>query len=311
MKRPYRGSRLLFGALLVGSLVLLTLDLRSDSTFDGLRRVTTGVISPLQSGVRSVSEPISDFIERLRTMWSSQETVARLEAENQRLRLRLTEREDAAGRGKQFDSLMKTAGTAGYRVVAAQVIAGESASSLANVITIDVGSADGVREDMTVMTGQGLVGRVTQVGRRASSVLLISDPSFRAGVRLVGSDVLGILSGRGGATLDLQLLDARAALAVGDLVLTRGSFGARPFVPGLPVGRVVAVEDSPGVLTKSARVEPLAALKRLDIVGVVVRAPSTDPRDALVPPAPTPTPLPTVTVYSTEPGPSTTPTPVP
>lgn len=314
MKRSYRGSRLLVGALLVGSLALLTLDLRSDSSFDGLRRVAISLVSPLQSGVRSVSEPISDFIERVGSMWSSQSQIQALEAENERLRLRLSEAEDAQGRGRQFDSLMKTAGIAGYRVVAAQVIAAESASGLARVITIDVGSADGVREDMTVMTGDGLVGRVTTVGKRASSVLLLTDPSFRIGVRLTGRSVLGIASGRGGPSLDLQLLDSQASMRVGDVVLARGSFGARPFVPGLPVGRIIAVQDSPGALTKTALIEPMVRLGRLDIVGVVVRAPATDPRDALVPPAPTPTPIPTVTIYSTLPPeptstPSTTPTP--
>lgn len=304
MNRSYGSSRLIVGALLVGSLVLLTLDLSSDSSFDGMRRVATSVVSPLQAGVKAVADPISDFVERFGTMWSSQSRIEALEAENRRLRLELRESEDAKGRGRQFDSLMETAGIAGYRIVAAQVISAESPTSLANVITIDVGEADGVREEMTVMTGDGLVGRVTHVSRRASTVLLLTDPGFRIGVRLAGTDILGIASGRGGRNLDLQLLDPRANLKVGDLLLARGSFGARPFVPGLPVGRVISVVDSPGALTRTALIAPLVVTGRLDIVGVVVRAPATDPRDALVPPAPTPTPVPTVTIYSTEPPPS-------
>lgn len=308
MNRSYRGSRLIVGILVVGSLTLLTLDLRSDSTFDGMRRLVGSVVAPLQGGVSSVANPISDFIERVGTLWSSQSRIDELEAENQRLRIELSQSEDATGRGRQFDALMEAAGIAGYRVVAAQVIATESPSGLANVITLDVGSEDGVREDMTVMTGDGLVGRVTTVSNRASSVLLLTDPGFRVGVRLAGSDVLGIVSGRGGPRLDLQLIDPQATLRVGDLLLARGSFGAQPFVPGLPVGRVLEVEESAGALTRTALLVPMVNFGRLDIVGVVVRAPKTDPRDALVPAPPTPTPVPTVTVYSTQPPPTPEPT---
>jgi rod shape-determining protein MreC len=308
VNRSYRGSRLIVGALVVGSLVLLTLDLRSDSSFDGVRRLVASVVSPLQSGVRGVAEPIADFIGRVGTMWSSEARIRELEAENEALRISLSQSEDAAGRSKQFDALMKTAGIAGYKVVAAQVIATESASGLARVISIDVGTADGVREDMTVMTGDGLVGRVTRSMRASSTVLLLTDPTFRIGVRLAGSDILGVASGRGSGTLDLQLLDPQATLRVGDLLLARGSYASRPFVPGLPVGRVTSVVDSPGTLTRTAILAPLVATGRLDIVGVVVAAPARDPRDALVPAPPVPTPLPTVTVYSTEPAPTATPT---
>lgn len=311
MARSYRRSRLIVGTLLVGSLALITLDLRSDSSFDGLRNLVTSVVSPLEGGVQDVASPISDFVGRVGSMWSSDERIKSLQTENERLRIRLSEREDQAGRGLQFDSLMESAGIAGYRVVAAQVIATESASRLAHVVTIDVGRADGVRDDMSVMTGDGLVGRVTHVGKHASSVLLLTDAAFRVGVRLAGSDILGIASGRGGSLLDLQLLDPQATLKVGDILVARGSYAGRPFVPGLPVGRVISVVSTPGALTKTATLRPMVTTGRLDIVAVIVGAPARDPRDALVPRAPTPTPIPTVTVYSTEPAPTQTPVPTP
>lgn len=308
MNRSYRGSRLIVFGLVLGSLILLTLDLRSDSSFDGVRRLVASVVSPVQGAVRGAAQPISDFLERAGTMWSSASRISELEAENERLRIELSQSKDSAGRSKQFEALMDTAGLAGYKVVAARVIATESVSGLVHAISIDVGTGDGVRDDMTVMTGDGLVGRVTRATRHSSTVLLLTDPTFRVGVRLIGTDILGIASGRGGATLDLQLLDPQATLREGDVVLARGSYAGRPFVPGLPVGKVVSVADSPGALTKTARLRPLVSTGRLDIVGVVVAAPARDPRDALVPTAPTPTPIPTVTIYSTEPQPSTSPT---
>jgi rod shape-determining protein MreC len=187
------------------------------------------------------------------------------------------------------------------------VIATESSSSLARAVTIDVGSADGVKVDTTVMTGDGLVGRVTQVSRNASTVLLLTDAAFRIGVRLVGTDILGIATGRGGSLMDLQLLDPQANLKVGDLLVARGSYSGRPFVPGVPVARVISVLPGPGTLTRTATLRPLISTGRLDIVGVVISPPSKDPRDALAPKPPVPTPIPTVTVYSTEPPPAEAP----
>lgn len=308
MSRYQSRSRLIVGLLLLASLTLITLDLRSDSSLDGIRKLGSSVVSPFQAAGRSLVNPVAGFFDNIGRMWSSVSEVDRLEDENTKLREQLIAKEDTTGRVKQFDRLLDTAGKGGFKIVSAQVIAISSGAGLKDTISIDVGSDDGVRPDMTVMTGDGLVGRVTKVQERTSTVLLLTDPTFSIGVRLVGADVLGIATGTGGPRTSLELLDPQADLKVGDIVVARGSAGGKPFVPGVPVGRVTSVEKTPGALTRKAALEPLARLGKLDIVGVVVTPPSRDPRDSLIPPAPTPTPIPTVTVYATTPEPTPTPT---
>jgi rod shape-determining protein MreC len=155
---------------------------------------------------------------------------------------------------------------------------------------------------MTVLDGDGLVGRVKTVGPSTSTVLLAIDPESSVGVRLEGSMQVGFTTGQGlarGGDLDLQLLDAQAGVERGDRLVTFGSQGDTPYVPGVPVGTVVSVSGQPGSQTRSAVVDPYVDFTALDLVGVVVEPPRKDPRDAVLPPRPGTTPAPTVTVTVT------------
>jgi len=83
------------------------------------------------------------------------------------------------------------------------------------------------------------------------------------------------------------------------VILARGSQNGRPFVPGVPIGEVTKVDNSPGSVTQTADVKFYTNFTALGVVSVVVSGEGIDPRDALVPPRPVPTPIPTVTVYVT------------
>ena len=124
-----------------------------------------------------------------------------------------------------------------------------------------------------------------------------SDPSFRIGVRLAGSQDMGILSGQGGSRYLLEMLSATGKINSGDVLLTRGSAGDRPFVPGIPIGTVNSVDLNIGQLTKRAQVEGFVDLNSVSVVSIVTKSSGTNPGDALVPRAPAPAP--TVTIYVT------------
>ena len=159
---------------------------------------------------------------------------------------------------------------------------------------------------MTVITGNGLVGVVKEVFSNSAIVMLATDPAFKVGVRIAGTQQIGILAGLGSSTANLQLLDNQTTIKVGDILLARGSINAQPFVPGVPVGRVTSVSNAAGAVTQSATVKYFADFGTLGVVSVVVKAPKADPRDALTPVKPVPTPIPTVTVFVT-PTPSASP----
>jgi rod shape-determining protein MreC len=127
----------------------------------------------------------------------------------------------------------------------------------------------------------------------------MSDPTFKVGVRIAGTQSIGVVSGQGGSSYLLQLLDATGEIKAGDALVARGSAGDKPFVPGVPVGVVVTVNSNASSITQNADVESATNLEKISIVAVVTAAAKGDPRDSLIP-----KPRPTATVY-------VTPTPIP
>ncbi len=122
---------------------------------------------------------------------------------------------------------------------------------------------------------------------------------MKSGARIAGTQQIGILSGQGTRKGVLQLLDNSEEVKIGDVILARGSSNGRPFVPGVPIGEVTAVDNSAGAITQTADVKFFTNFSTLGVVSVVVSSPKTDPRDALVPVKPRPTPVPTVPVTVT------------
>lgn len=290
-----RGRLLLIG-LIVTALFLITLDLRGVSVINGVRNTTQSALSPFQKAGSWTISPFRNFFSDITHLGRTRNQIEKLTAENERLRLALLNRKNADVELNQLKGVLDLAGTAEYKVVSAKVISQGSSTSFTNTITIDAGSSSGIRPNMTVISGFGLVGVVKTVYSGSALVELASDPSFKVGSRIAGTQQIGILSGQGSRKALLQLLDNTTTIKVGDVILARGSSNGRPFVPGVPIGEVTAVDNSASAVTQTADVKFYVNFSTLAVVSVVVKAPEVDPRDALVPPKPVPTPLPTVTV---------------
>lgn len=293
-----RGRLLLIG-LIVTALFLITLDLRGVSVINGVRSASQSPISPFQKAGSWTISPFRNFISDITHLGRTRNQIEKLTAENERLRLTLQNRKNADVELEQLKGVLDLAGKAEYKVVSAKVISQGSSTSFSNTITIDAGSTSGIRPNMTVISGFGLVGVVKTVYSGSALVELASDPSFKIGARIAGSQQIGILSGQGSRKALLQLLDNTTTIKVGDVILARGSSNGRPFVPGVPIGEVTAVDNSASAVTQTAEVKFYVNFSTLTVVSVVVRSPEVDPRDALIPPKPVPTPLPTVTVTAT------------
>jgi len=287
-------SRLLLVLLLVSALFLITLDLRGVNLAGSIRGSVSTVFSPVEKLFSSIFSPIGNLASDIRNIGQANEKIDKLSKELELLKSKEILDEDTVGQLNQLKSVLDLAGRGDYKVVAAKVINRGSTASFKETITIDVGSSSGISRNMTVISDGGLIGVVKSVSSNSSIVLLMKDPSFRVGVRIAGTQSIGVLSGRGGNSYLLQLLDATSVINKGDKLVARGSENGRPFVPGVPVGTVVEVQSNTSSITQNADVEATANLDRIGIVAVVVSAPKNDPRDSLVP-----KPNPTVTVFVT------------
>ncbi|MBI3430082.1 MAG: rod shape-determining protein MreC [Actinobacteria bacterium] len=292
-------SRLLLVTLIVTSLFLITLDLRGVQLVTGLRSGTQSLLGPFQRAASTAFNPIGNFFSDVSRLGRTRAQLKSLEDQNAKLRASLIDRKSTDNQIKQLKSILNLAGTGGYKIVSAKVISQGMSGSFSQSITIDIGANAQLTRDMTVIGGDGLVGVVKEVYSSTALVLLESDPGFRVGVRIAGSQEIGILSGQGTDRATLQLLDSQSSVKVGDVLLARGSEGGKPFVPGVPVGVVTAVPNSAGLISQMAEVKFFTRMHALSVVAVVVKAPVVDPRDSLVPAKPTPQPIPTVTVYVT------------
>ena len=292
-------ARLLLIILIVTSLFLITLDLRGVKILDGVRNGTQNVLAPFQKAGSTVVTPFRNFFSDVTHLGRTRNQIEKLKADNARLRNKLLERKSADAQLTQLKSVLDLAGKAGYKVLATRVISQGASTSFSQTITIDAGTSSGVRPNMTVISGEGLVGVVKESFLNSALVMLATDPDFKVGVRIAGTQQIGILSGRGSKRAELQLLDNQKIVEVGDVLLARGSTNNRPFVPGIPIGVISAVDSSAGSIAQSATVMLYPNFSALGVVSVVLSAGKNNPGDALVPVAPQPTPVPTVTIYVT------------
>ncbi|QEU94395.1 rod shape-determining protein MreC [Streptomyces kanamyceticus] len=303
--RDTRESRLLLVLLVAIAFALITVDIRGgeDSPVDGARQAAATVFGPVEEGVSSAVDPVGNAIGAVRDSGERHNRIAELERQNAALKAKLGSDDRNRSRVRQLDSMLKKAGAGQYGIKGAEVIGIGAAQGFSWTVTIDAGANDGLKRDMTVLNGEGLVGRVTTVGPDTATVLLANDPDFTVGTRMEKTDELGFATGQGDRPLSVQLLNGKAKVKKGDRFVTFGSQKDKPFVPGVPVGEVVRVDPSGGDLTRNVYVKPYVGFTKLDIVGVVVQAPREDPRDTVLPPKPAkPKPTPTVTVTATPPG---------
>lgn len=295
-------TRLLWVSLLVTSLFLITLDLRGVSLISSIRSGTQSFLAPVQRVGSNFLSPISNLFEDITNLGRTKSKIDALKAENEELKSQIILNENVVGELEQLKGVLDLAGKARYKVVSARVISKGGTGTFGETIVLDSGSNSGIKRDMTVIAAGGLVGVVKSTTATSAVVLLMSDPSFRIGVRVAGSQDMGILSGEGEGKFSLRMLSATGQIKAGDVLLSRGSSGDKPFVPGVPVGKVITVDNATGQLTKQGRVLGFVDLNALGVVSVVLESISGNPGDSLVPQAPRPAP--TVTVF-------VTPTPTP
>lgn len=268
--REARRTRPILIVLLVVAIALITLDFR-DGGASGAHTVGADVFGPVERVAGDVASPFVGFFHAASGNDSSE--IANLQKQNDQLRAQLAQQQVSRADEAQLGRLLRLGGSGGYRVVAASIIA--AGGEYSDTVTINAGRSEGIAPDETVLNGDGLVGTVTAVTSSTATVQLATDASATVGVRMAGTNQIGALSGTGQTMagtdeLRLTLFSATAILQPGEAVVTFGSVGGRPYVPGVPVGDVISVTSQPGALTQSALVRPFADFSGLGVVGVVI-----------------------------------------
>ena len=195
---------------------------------------------------------------------------ASLREENRILRERINllnrkieELKIASSDNDRLKELLNFRKTIPFTTIPAQVI-GRDPSNWSNSVIIDKGVNGGVHQNRAVLSTRGLVGRVIEVGKYSSRILLITDPNSKVGVMIQRNRQGGILIGSPDGHCKMIYIALDSDVAPGDKVITAG-FGTI-FPKDILVGEVLKVEKEPGRLYKSAVVKTAADLSRLEEV---------------------------------------------
>jgi rod shape-determining protein MreC len=250
--------------LLIVAIALITIDFR-----DGGTSSAHSFGGKLFGPVEHLSDDVTGWF---RGGGNSAE-ISALQQQNDQLRAQLAQAQVSSQDLNQLGSVLGLTGKHGDKIVPASVIAAGGAYS--DTVTIDAGSSNGITTNETVLNGDGLVGTVTATTSTTATVQLANDAGATVGIRMVGSGQIGALAGTtdsfgSGAPLKLTLFSANATLKPGQELVTFGSVGGRPYVPGIPIGKVTSVTTEPGSLTPTALVKPFVDFTGLGVLGVVI-----------------------------------------
>lgn len=230
-------------------------------------------IVPMQNGINSVGTWVDDYFD-------SFESMKELREENEKLAQKVDEltemneylSADQAELEELRNLLTLDEEYKQYKKVGARVISSGSTNWYNNFI-INKGSDDGIKENMNVLAGSGLVGIVTEVGKNYAKVeSIISDSSSVSAMSVSTSDNCVVKGNSQGiqedGVIDVSYISKDAEMKAGDELITSNI--SSKYLPGLRIGTVSNLTLDSTNLTKSAHVTPVVDFKHVKEVLVIL-----------------------------------------
>ena len=259
-------SGYLFLAVTLGQILLISAQVNSKSGVPVIESVTFGVFSEVQRG-------LSGGFLGVRQVWTGYVGLRHLKVENEALKRDLAtaqvavqEQHALADRTRGLEKLLDLREHLKLKTVAAEII-GAAATPDFRTLTIDKGTRDGVRADMSVIAPAGIVGRLVVPSLRSAKVQLLIDRNAAAGAIIERTRAQGVVVGGGDDRLRLEYVSETFDIVVGDVVVTSGIDGIYP--KGFLIGRIESVERSGGAY-KRITIKPAVDFSSLEEVLVVL-----------------------------------------
>lgn len=260
----YRNLTVLLLAILA-QLVLLAYQVKSNQEVRMIRVWAVTAVTPLASALETVRSSLSGFFSDYFVLLDVREEnqrmkkeLDRIQMDNQFLRAELS----TADRARSL-AIFKAQSPS--KTMAAHII-GNTTDSGAKVVIVDRGSNSGIEKGMAVITPDGIVGKVDSVYPTASFVLLITDPTFAAGVVSQNNRIHGILQGQGYGAVKVDDVQNEEKVDPGEWFYTSGD--DRIFPRGLPAGQAAVVR--PGKTLKEIYLTPSGLQNGLEDVLIVI-----------------------------------------
>lgn len=226
------------GGILFGILLLIVAVL-DPAGFRALRGAALDLTGPVTGTGRSIVRFFTDGREGIGNYFMAASENARLKNELERSHQRLIEARAIELENRRLKALLKLNRDVADEIATARIV-GSTFDSSRRLATLAAGSTSGIRIGQPVRAPEGLIGRIVEVGRWASRVLLITDGASNVPVHLVRNGIPAMATGRGDGTIELKPLElGENPFRRGDIFATSGTGGIYP--PGIPVAIVVQV----------------------------------------------------------------------
>lgn len=260
---------LALGAVTLVAMLLLSLPQRVTAR---LKLAFGSLFLPLSSLAATAQQLPADFADNVLPRHKLLQEITRLQQENQALKVQALQDATMGLENEQLRNQLRWQRTVPWKIKLANVVMRDPANWWRSV-EIDLGSDQGVTNNLPVLTSEGLVGRISTVWPGHSQVVLIGDPACRVSalVENQAHDV-GVINAAGtlDTTLaDLTYLSGTAILKPGQEVVTSGLGGVFP--KGIPIGQIVDYRPVEFGLYAEARVKLGANLGTLEQVWVLFR----------------------------------------
>ena len=269
----WRNRPLMITIIVVILLLVVLIVTAGENNMSGTESFVGSIFTPIQRALYSATDAIGDFFER---MFSG----SALQTENLELRARVAELEgqladynEIKAENERLSALLNfDTSKQELEFVTARVIGSNAPGHWFNIFIIDAGLSQGIVVNMPVINGDGLVGRVVDVGAGFSRVMAIIDSSSGVSGIVERTRDYGILTGLAGSgdedtLMEMGNLPLDADLMPGDTVITSGLAGIFP--KGLPIGEVTEVRPSKDGMRNQAVVTPWVDFEHLEEVMII------------------------------------------
>lgn len=276
-------------AVLVGMSIVLLTGYFGEGNGGFLHSLQSGaqtILSPIEEGASRAFKPVRDLVGWAGDVFDAKDENKRLKKDlatsrEQVANTQLLERENRQLRDQL--NLTNDLGYASATRVTGRVIV-KNPSVWYSTVTLDVGRGDGVRADQPVVSGEGLVGKVTRTTSGTATVTLITDGSSKVPAQIGSNGALGVVTPAVGDPNDMQLqyIQKGHNVAKGAMIVTSGSAPGKLqsiYPRGIPIGEVTRVSTGELELYRTVHMKPFADLRRMDYLTVLTGKPQQAPDD--------------------------------
>jgi rod shape-determining protein MreC len=226
--------------VIAAQLLLIAYQVKSNRDVPLIRVWAVTAVTPVEQGLELVRRYTWGFVEDYFVLLGVRSQNEKLKRENGQLKLDNNYLKSELSTADRARALSVFQVHSPSTTVAARVI-GNGTGANSKVVFVDRGSTSGVESGMAVVTPDGIVGKVVDAYPTASLVMLITDPTFGAGVISQKNRVHGTLRGQGHAECLVDYVQNEERVDVGEWFYTSGD--DRIFPRGFPAGQVTAVRN--------------------------------------------------------------------